>query len=276
METAQLLGLYALFFCVNGLFNKIVLHSLDVETPLLENINLAVITNAANLILPATSGAAVRGVFLKKKYQFPYASFIGTMTGTYALSYLLILSSSAAAVVHYYTHEPEKFHLSVAVLLSIGILSLFCLIVLSPWLKSYLHFNSTLSRIIECTANLTRRPKIILKLSALIVANICIGIFLLRVGMDALGAELSAWDSLFISSINTLGVLVRITPGNIGVTEAIMGITGTILGYQANTLVLCSLLLRAANILVALILFPICCFSLFGRNWLSQLKTFRT
>jgi uncharacterized membrane protein YbhN (UPF0104 family) len=69
--------------------------------------------------------------------------------------------------------------------------------------------------------------------------------------------ELSFFKALFIASVSSIAILVSITPGNLGLGDAINVFSATIIGVGLTGAVAAIVLGRAINLLITFILGPI-------------------
>ena len=81
--------LYTLTFFINGIFIKIVLKSFKKTLPVFESFYISIISSLGNYFLPMRGGAAIRSVYLKKKFDFPYSHFVSTLYGMYIIVFLV-------------------------------------------------------------------------------------------------------------------------------------------------------------------------------------------
>ncbi|MEX0595908.1 MAG: lysylphosphatidylglycerol synthase domain-containing protein, partial [Candidatus Paceibacterota bacterium] len=80
-----------LLYAVNGFIINCFLNCFDLKLQFLEQIYLSVLTTFGNYFLPFRGGAALRGVYLKQRYQFQYSRFMVAMMAQLLLVLLVAL-----------------------------------------------------------------------------------------------------------------------------------------------------------------------------------------
>ena len=82
---------------LNAVQFKIVAKIFSIELNFDEWFGLSSINTMYNYLLPGKAGLAVRGVYLKKKYNFPYSHSASILAGTYLIT--LLITSIVATVL---------------------------------------------------------------------------------------------------------------------------------------------------------------------------------
>ena len=75
---------------LNGYAFDILLTPYNVKLNKKEKLLVPLMTNFYNYITPFRGGMAARAVYLKKKYNFKYTDFLGTMMSAYILMFFII------------------------------------------------------------------------------------------------------------------------------------------------------------------------------------------
>jgi uncharacterized membrane protein YbhN (UPF0104 family) len=99
--------------------------------------------------------------------------------------------------------------------------------------------------------------RLLAQLAVLTAVNSTVNAVSFQVAYQALGALLPFADALLITLLSALTIVVSITPGNLGVQEAVVGLTSGLLGGNVDQGVLASLLIRVGALLPAFGLGPV-------------------
>jgi uncharacterized membrane protein YbhN (UPF0104 family) len=100
------------------------------------------------------------------------------------------------------------------------------------------------------------------KLVAYTLVNISLNALCIWVAYDALGFPVPFRSALLVGLLTSFSLLIGITPGNLGIQEAVVSLSSGLLGIGTGQGLLAALLVRGATILPAFTLGPIFSFSL--------------
>jgi uncharacterized protein (TIRG00374 family) len=246
----------------NGLILKTLMKPFQIKLKNNEAFGLAIITNFYNLITPFRGGSAVRAIYLKKKHDFPYVNFLATLSAIYILIFLV---SSIIGIFSMLTLQEKNIPILMA--LSIFTIFLLSIIIFSPRIKE--NDNKWLNRFIKVINGwhlIKNNKKIII---------ITIIISLIQVFLTALnnliiyqifGIQITLAKALFIAAIANLSIIIAITPGNLGIGDAINIFTANIIGIPLTEAIAATILLRAINLAVIFILGPIYSYKLIKKK----------
>jgi uncharacterized protein (TIRG00374 family) len=246
----------------NGIILKTLMKPFKIKLKNNEAFGLAIITNFYNLITPFKGGAATRAIYLKKKHNFPYVHFLATLSAIYILIFLV---SSLTGIFSMLTLQ-EK---STPILLALSIFTIFLLsiIIFSPKIKE--NNNKWLNRFIKVINgwHLIKNNKKIITITIIISL---IQIFLAAINnqiiYQILGVQITLAKALFIAAIANLSIIIAITPGNLGIGDAINIFTANIIGIPLTEAIAATILLRAVNLAIIFILGPIYSYKLIKRK----------
>jgi uncharacterized membrane protein YbhN (UPF0104 family) len=245
---------YVLSILSNGLFLKIVLRPFGKFMQLSEAIYITIISSVANYIAPAGTGLAVRAVYLKKRYKLSYRLFVSTIAGNYLLVFMssAIVGLLALFALSQYSSLPQ-YRLIVAAFAAV--LGLSFVMAFVPVSKSLFEKFGRLpffgivvrniEKVVEGWHRISSNRALVYKLTGLVFANLTIMIGVNFFVFEALGLSIGFWELMLFSVIGTLSLFVNITPGNIGIKEALYVFSGAILGLSVNEIVLVTLLDRS-------------------------------
>lgn len=261
LRAAGIFVLLAASLYVNGLFFKILTAPFGIK--LKEHFLLSLSTSFFNLITFFSGGMAARAVYMKKKYGFAYSSFLASLTGNYVIIWLAdsVLALAAFAVVY------ARYGIFNAWLVAIffGIFA----IGLAPVLFPHFRFSrenfltAKINKVIEGWHLILRHKNIIPKLALGAFSNIALMALANKLAFSAIGTDISLSKAFCVTVISTLSMFtLNITPGSLGVTEALYMIAGKIIGAPYESSLAAALVIRAANTLLLAVGGPIANFLL--------------
>jgi glycosyltransferase 2 family protein len=251
-----------IFLYSNGIMLKFLMKPFQIKLKNNEAFGLAIITNFYNLITPFRGGAAARAIYLKKKHDFPYVNFLATLSAIYILIFLV---SSLIGIFSMLTLIEKSYPILLA--LSIFTIFLLSIIIFSPKIKE--NNNKWSNRFIKVINgwHLIKNNKKIITITIIISL---IQVFLIALNnllaYNIFGIEITLAKALFIAAISNLSIIIAITPGNLGIGDAINVFTANIIGIPLTEAIAATILLRAVNLIIIFILGPIYSYKLIKKN----------
>jgi uncharacterized membrane protein YbhN (UPF0104 family) len=257
-----LIVIFFLFVYSNGIILKTLMKPFKIKLKNNEAFGLSIITNFYNLITPLRGGAAVRAIYLKKKHDFPYVHFLATLSAIYILIFLV---SSLTGIFSMLTLQEKSIPILLA--LSIFTISLLSIVIFSPRIKE--NSNKWLNRFIKVINgwHLIKNNKKIITIT-IIISLIQVFLTALNnlIAYQIFGIEITLAKALFIAAISNLSIIIAITPGNLGIGDAINVFTANIIGIPITEAIATTILLRAVNLAIIFILGPIYSYKLIKKN----------
>jgi uncharacterized protein (TIRG00374 family) len=250
------MGSLAIYFMVAILNNKL-MKALDVKMPLGENFMLSVVTGFYNLIMPFRGGMAVRAVYLKKKYDFAYAHFLASLSAVYILSFLVSSFLGIITTIWIYC-KTGIFSWIIFVLFDVVFLGMLGIIFVSPQFKET--ENGWVNRFIKVINGwhlIKKNKKVILITFFVTLTQNILYSLMLWLQFKVFGIEVSFIAAIFLSSIGSFSILIGLTPGNLGIQEAIIVFSASTIGLSAAESLSATLLGRAVELAVLFVLGPI-------------------
>ena len=101
---------------------------------------------------------------------------------------------------------------------------------------------------------ISSKVKVIFIIGILNIIQILLGTLMLYLQFRVFGFEISYLKSLFLACIGSLGILIAITPANLGIAEAITVFSALTLGIGVSESLSAAVLGRAVSIVVLFIL----------------------
>lgn len=254
--------LYSLTFFINGIFVKVILRSFKKILPVAESFYISVISSLGNYFLPMRGGAAIRSVYLKKKYDFSYSHFVSTLYGNYIIVFLVssfigLLSLVLIHIKYSISSLPLYFFFGV-----LFVVMLLLSLIKFPLGKFKESKNKFLDRVLKIIKNILNgwniivgNKRLLLSLVLLTLINIFLGNILFYIQFKALNIDTNFINVILYNCLSGVSLLVSITPGSLGIREGIFSITSDILGINNEQIMQLALLDRGVMLLCLVVLF---------------------
>jgi uncharacterized membrane protein YbhN (UPF0104 family) len=240
-----------------GLFNKVLMDHLEVPLKFKEWYGLSIVSNLWNYILPFRGGAGIRALYLKKVQLFSVSDFLGTMLALYFISFLVnsFIGLFCVFTIYFkYTviHIPISFFFGVVFILMGGSIFLSPKI---PYAKNW--FLEKVFSVLRSWDNIRKEGDLIARLILVVVVHAVLELLTVYASFAAYSIQASLIQCLFISTIFSFSVLLKITPGSLGITEALMVIGANTFGITPGQSLLAAGLIRAVNMCLIFLIAPI-------------------
>ncbi|MBS3112925.1 flippase-like domain-containing protein [Candidatus Woesearchaeota archaeon] len=242
---------------LNGFLLDYLMRPFGLRLNLKEIIGLPIITNFYNLITPFRGGAGIRAVYLNKKHNFPYVHFLATLGAIYVILFLVNGLGGILSMIYIWLSY-NIFNWIIFLAFTVFTLFLIVIIILSPKLPK--SKNSLINKFIKVINgwHLIKDNKQVLFITTIIgLVQLILGAINTMITYNLFSIQIDFFKALFIASVGSLSILVAITPGNLGVGEAISIFSANLIGIPLTEAIAATILLRAINLAVILILGPI-------------------
>jgi uncharacterized membrane protein YbhN (UPF0104 family) len=204
-------GFFAIPFCVLA-------RTLSIPLNLKEAISISFVSNLLNHLLPYRPGFGFRYLYLRKNYNVAFATFSAIST-TYMILGMAVGLTLGLIGWSISTHRPALSETHPLVLAG---LVLFLIITLIPCIAK-LRKAKTPSPFMGATQSLYDNKKPILRALASISFSSLMSANTLYICFEALKTPIPLALCFFIMGMITLISTFQITPGNIGLTESVIG-----------------------------------------------------
>jgi uncharacterized membrane protein YbhN (UPF0104 family) len=251
-----LIALRLLFLVTNGLFLREFASKFGVRLVLKEWFGLSAVTTMGNYITPFSGGLIARAAYLKYRYAFPYAQFATVLASSYLVMFWVVGVVGVLTLVTFAGTAPlfwQMVPLFAAVVMAIS-----ALVVLPP---VELPWNNRLTRIINTSLEgwaLVKNDRLLLtRLVVYTLINVLLNGLSFWMAYKLLGSPISFATALLVSLLAVFSILINVTPGNLGIQEAVISLSSGLLGAGAGQGLLAALLIRAATLALAFTLGPV-------------------
>lgn len=261
------MGFMLIFLWLNGLVLNIMLEPARVRLGVQESFHLSVMTNAGNALLPLSAGVLFRAHYLKTQRGVSFGYFMGSLLGIYIVNFLLVFLIGALTLAVLYlsggrTVVPLLVFFASAAL---GMGALLWKPELAALLPETLKKRARTA--LEGWRSLIDDRRLLLKLFVLLGANIFVAGGMAWASFFAIGSDLGLAESLVLSVTSSLGLFVKLTPGNLGVNELLFVLGGRSVGLDPGITVLATAVSRAAQYATMLLMLPLSLHALYGKSW---------
>lgn len=238
----------------NGQFMKYTLKFYGGTIGGLENYYLALLTAMGNFFGPFFGGAGIRAVYLKKKHKLAYSDFAATLAGFYFVTFIvnsfiglvaLLVIQSQGTQVPFLIYAVFLGWFGVSIVLSrvkninvvVSLVGRFL-----PKIKKPFQY---VNRSVKGWSSIKGDRALHLRLNMITIQGFAILLAITYLEFRAIGvyptfAAIALYVSLF-----TLALLFSITPGALGVREAILIFTSSLMGLSAEQIVAIAIIDRS-------------------------------
>ncbi|MCB0162646.1 MAG: flippase-like domain-containing protein [Anaerolineae bacterium] len=245
-----------LFVATNGLFLQAFAAKFGVDLTVTEWFGLAVVTAMGNYITPFSGGMVIRATYLKRKHAFPYTQFLILLTSNYLVAFWVIGVVGLVTLMGFIPPTPYFWPIA---FLFVGVIAGVSLLVVMPTV--HLPTDHRLSRIINNALEGWRVVKsdknLLVRLVIYTLINILLNGVSFWLAYQALDFSVTFAAALLISLMAVFSIFLNVTPGNLGIQEAVVGLSSSLLGMGVGEGLVVALIVRATTLIPIFILGPI-------------------
>lgn len=265
-----LLSLVLIEILLNGYSVYIILRSFGIKLSFNEWFGLSSVTTMTNFLLPFRGGMGIRAVYLKSKFDFPLTSFLSTVAATNIIHLLVrsLIGMASLALLFFYYHI---FNVPIFILFAAVSISLLSIMFLSAKLPKFKQkYLAKMNTVLDGLQIINRNHMLLLRLTVLFLLFSFVAILIIYFSFKALSIDLTVLQSCVISCLNSFATLLSITPGAIGLSEAIIVFSSKLFGVILVQGILAAALRRSIILLAVFTLGPIYSFLLIGHKIYPQ------
>jgi uncharacterized protein (TIRG00374 family) len=249
----------------NGLFTKWTVEAFTGKLKLAEGTYIAILSAIGNFFGPLLGGTSIRAVHLKKTHSLSYSNFTATLAGYYLI---IFIANSVLAIVSLLflkgTRETDSLLGFFAIWLAVLVALIF---VRLPGKKRFdkittrnKYINTLVTIIYDIEDGwhiLVKNRWLMMRLMFLGFFGFVITFFLTLVEFDAIHVHIQLAALGFYTSLVTVSMLLSLTPGAIGIREAILLFVAGTLGVTTKEILQVAVIDRGINFVVLLALFAL-------------------
>lgn len=195
------------------------------------------IATACNLILPLQMGSVIKAVYYKKKMHLNYLKYISIVSGTTVVRvifYFVALLFSLGLLIFEWNLD-KKYIISVLIIFGFGMFLLYLILRYQTIVLNHLPIKEYSRPIMQGFFELMNDRRTVLECLLNYLLLMILSVIRFRSIFECLGINVGMIDVLLYSSLYYAANIMPILPGNIGVSEAVMGITNMILSSDFDT-----------------------------------------
>ncbi|HHQ45161.1 MAG TPA: hypothetical protein ENN13_03385 [Candidatus Altiarchaeales archaeon] len=249
VQLLLLLALTVVMFVINGLLIKYMMTVFDIQLPFSEYFGLGILTSIGNYVLPLRGGASLRAVYLKKKFKFPYKTFVSTLMGMYILVFCVYGGIGFLASIF-----QQFLNGGTVLMLPAFYLALF----LAPLAFIVFHPKTGFARVdlVFDGWGEIKRSRVFPTLILVEVFDALARVFLMYAIFFSIGVEISFSYVVFVTVVNVFSLFINILPANIGVRELVITLASQAGGASVEAGLAVALVLRGTEVLGLMLCSP--------------------
>jgi uncharacterized membrane protein YbhN (UPF0104 family) len=250
-------GLVLIQFVLLGLFNRVILKGFDLVLSFKEWFGLSIITTLGNYLLPPRGGAGLRAAYLKKRRGFPLTHFMSTFVAFYVLH---LAAAGLFGLLALAALPDLGREVTAPLLIFLGAVTLFsAIVVLFPVRAAWFDRPGLrlAARLIEGWQTIKGRRSMVGLLLILVLANYLVQGAMILAAYRSLGLDLGAAGAVLVTSLLSLTSLIALTPGGLGIQEAVLVFSTGALGILPAQSLAAALTIRAVVLFWTFLLGPI-------------------
>jgi uncharacterized membrane protein YbhN (UPF0104 family) len=254
-------------FAFRGLLVAVFVADDGIHLTPVEWFGLAVGSNVSNIVIPVSGGVVARAGYLKARYGYPIPKFSALAAASYLIIFF-VSGLTGLSILALYSLRGLSIDITAVLVLAAMTLGPVLVLIL-PVEKLPLRASNRLLRWVRAALDGWRifRTNLGLLLQAAVV------VFLLQVSqavaiyfsLKGIAPNVPFMSALLIGVLVNLSNFVRITPGALGVREAVAGLAAQLAGYTIADGFGAALLSRGAKWLISFTLGPVLLFILTRR-----------
>lgn len=217
-----LLLLYLLDIFSVGLFTKVITGTFGIRLEIREWFGLSVVTSLANYLLPFKGGAGLRGIYLKKYHDFPYTYFLTALLATSVI--ILFVNSGTGIVGMCLTYVNYRiFNWIVFATLATLFFLFLAVIVFSLKVPNFgTNFLKPITNSLNMWHEMKKTTSVVFKMLLIALLHAFLNILIISFAFSSFSLKVSLAQAMVISSLSVLSIFIGITPGSLGINEAVI------------------------------------------------------
>jgi uncharacterized membrane protein YbhN (UPF0104 family) len=255
-NSAWLISVRLAIFATNGLFLRAFARKFGIPLTFREWFGLAAITTMGNYITPFSGGLFVRATYLKKRHNMPYAQFTSLLASNYLIMFWVI------GIMGFFflclIGQSWSMHWPIALLFVIIVIAISLIFVFPeqhiPWHNSIGRFLNTM---LKSWYTVKQDYSLLSRMLLLTLITIGLNGISFWLAYWALGLQISLFVAFLLGMIAAFSIFINLTPGSLGIQEAMVSLSAALLGADAREALLVVLLIRAVTVFCAFILGPL-------------------
>ena len=253
---------------INALYHKMILDTYHLPMDLIDWAGVVFVSNALAYVLPLRADLVFSAAYYKRVKGFEIVKSVSVAAGNIVFG---VIFSLIQMLVGLLSTGLARGVWPGVLWLAFGGLTLLVAAFIVLCLRFGDHLPKALRRVPKLQTavsgfnDLMRNRRLLWRLLLCLTATNLLHLFLFMMCFQAMGMTVSADQAMFYSAVSRLCSMIAIVPGNIGIKEAIMGASSSLLGDVFVNGVVVSLLQSVAIMVIYLIGGGICAFPVASR-----------
>lgn len=252
-----LVAINLIFAMTNGIVIKEILSPFRIKLIFKEWFGLSVITTFYNTFTPFRGGAIARAAYLKRKHDFSYSNFIATISGVYVINFLAASVLGLISLLFIYIYY-GIFNAAVLMIFAAFFIPSLLIVLFSPrFAERKNRYLNNIINIINGWHSIRKDRRTVSVVTIVIASQLIISVLGTFLAYAVFGLDIGMIKSLYIVSISYIGTVISITPGALGIAEAVQVFSALVVGIAPEYSISASLLGRAISIPILAVLGPV-------------------
>ena len=245
----------------NAALLKTTTKPLKVHLSFFESFKLTMISSFVNFFTPVVGGASTRAVYLKREHDLAYSSFLGVIYSNYLIIFVVSFFTGLMALVSISGALSVSAGKIVAIFFAAGTVFSLLFMLFGHLITNRLNQSDVKKPLIRKVSkkialvdqgwSLIRRDRItMLSMTACSIATTASVTILYWGAMKSLGINTGLNIALLYSALAIVGLLINITPGSLGIREAVYASIYTVTAIGAQQVVAFSLIDRMTQLIL--------------------------
>jgi len=190
------------------------------------------------------AGAIFRATYLKKKYNFEYSKFLSTLYGYYIILFLLYSILGVFSLLLKWKLNNQFYLILIIFFGALLLAMLFLMFVRVSFDKIFKKketfsgkIANALTKFMKSWDRIVRNKKLLFQLIVITLLNILINTVIIYFEFTALSINVDILDLILYSSLSGVSLLVSLTPGSLGIREAVFLISSQSIGLDQEQIV---------------------------------------
>lgn len=263
--------LLLILFLFEALFIKLTLDIFHKPITIKESYLISVISRIGNYLLPIKVGTIFRAMYLKKKHNFEYSKFLSSLYAYYILLFLMYAALSLITLGIKYLNTGIYYPALTIFFMVLLIAILLVILLKNVKIKKFTNNKyigkilDILNKFINSWNEIVKRRKTFFYLILITTGNILLNWIVTIVEFLSLGLKIDILNTLLYTCLSGVSLLISITPGSLGVREAVLLFTSESLQLSQEQIMQLALLDR--SIIFVLLLILLIAITLFSKEF---------
>jgi uncharacterized protein (TIRG00374 family) len=241
----------------SGVFNRIIIVPYGKKISRIEGFRVALISSIGNYFGPLLGGTGLRAAYLKKKVGLKYTDFISTLYGYYVIAFL---TSAILGIFSLYilreNHEENGF-----LILLIFFVTVTTALLIIIYNKKINLFQALLNKLAgkkvgrlnslsSSWQKIVKHKGLVNSLVKVTLVNIILLMIINYTEFLLIGINLNFGSLLLYTCLGIFSILISLTPGALGIREAIYLFSSGVMGVSSTEILAVALIDRTIQFIV--------------------------